>query len=220
MNTGDFDAAARGWANLGGDYVDIGRYSDAEKALLESLRLVKTHHLRAAANALSNLARLRGKQGDRATAERLFQAALDAHESVTPLWVVYYERGSFRLETGDARAALSDFRESRRLAIRLRADMVPADRDRVSLENYLSRVFEGLVDAGNQVAVSGHNPGADQSIPGRDFRCRGAGPHVEPALAPARGRRLAIAFARRLLGTSGALPGRRGIAAGAILSRR
>ena len=154
METGDLDAAARGWSTLGGDYLDFGRYSEAESALDESLRLVRTHELKASRNVLANLAKLRGKQGDPTAAEHLFQEALDAHESVTPLWVVYYERGSFRLETGSNRAALDDFRESRHLAIGMRADIVPVDQSRVSLENYVNRIYEGLVDAGNRFAVA------------------------------------------------------------------
>jgi CHAT domain-containing protein/tetratricopeptide (TPR) repeat protein len=152
VDTADLDSAARSWANLGGDYLDAGRYEDAEWALSESLRLVRTHRLKASANVLSNLAKLRGRQGQNETAEYLFQEALDAREGLTPPWTIYYERGLFRLETGKLQAALDDFRESRRLAIRMRIDIVPADQDRVSLENYVNRIFEGLVDAGNQIA--------------------------------------------------------------------
>lgn len=154
VDTGDLDAAARGWANLGGDYLDASRYADAEWALSESLRLVRTHHLSAAANVLSNLARLRGREGKSVIAEHLFQEALDAHESLTPPWVIHYERGLFRLEAGEPHAALDDFRESRRLAVRMRIDMVPADRDRVALENFINRIFGGLIDAGNEVATA------------------------------------------------------------------
>jgi len=151
-DAGDLDAAARWWAGLGGYYIDAARYTDAEWALSESLRLVRTHRLKAATTVLTDLAKLRGKQGDRVTAEYLFQEALDTHESVTPRWTVYYERGLFRLEAGSNRAALDDFREARRLAIRMRADIVPADQDRVALENRVSKVFEGLVEAGNRIA--------------------------------------------------------------------
>jgi CHAT domain-containing protein/tetratricopeptide (TPR) repeat protein len=152
VDAGDLEGAARTWAALGGDYLDSDRYQEAEWALSESLRLVRTHRLKASANVLSNLAKLRGRQGQNETAEYLFQEALDAREGLTPPWTIYYERGLFRLETGKLQAALDDFRESRRLAIRMRLDIVPADRDRVSLENYVNRIFEGLVDAGNQIA--------------------------------------------------------------------
>jgi CHAT domain-containing protein/tetratricopeptide (TPR) repeat protein len=152
MDAGDLEGAARGWATLGGDFLDFGRYQEAEWALSESLRLVRTHRLKASANVLSNLAKLRGRQGKSEMAEHLFREALAAREGLTPPWVIYYERGLFRLETGKSQAAMDDFRESRRLAIRMRIDIIPADQDRVSLENYVNRIFEGLVDAGNQVA--------------------------------------------------------------------
>ncbi len=153
MDAGDLDGAARCWASLGGYYLDAGRFAEAEWALSESLRLVRTHHLKASANVLTVLAKLRGKQGDCLTAEHLFQEALDAHESVTPLWTIYYERGLFRLETGNIAAALADFRESRRLAVGMRADIVPVDQNRVALENRISKIFRGLVDAGNQLGM-------------------------------------------------------------------
>ena len=160
MNAGSLDAAARVWAGLGDYYIDAGRYDDAERALSESLRLVRTHHLRASASVLMQLARLRARQGNPAAAEYLFQDAIDAHETVTPLWLIYYERGSARLEAGRNREALEDFRESRRLAVRMRANIVPADQDRITLENRVSRIFEGLVNAGNRLAL----PAQDRSI--------------------------------------------------------
>jgi CHAT domain-containing protein/tetratricopeptide (TPR) repeat protein len=157
IDAGDLDGAARGWSNLGEHYLKALRYDDAEWALSESLRLVRTHHLEASANVLTNLAKLRGRQGKIEIAEHLFQEALDAREGITSPWFIYYERGLFRLETGKVEVALGDFRESRRLAVRMRLDIVPADQDRVSLENYVSRIFEGLVDAGNQLAASTGN---------------------------------------------------------------
>jgi CHAT domain-containing protein len=160
MNAGSLDAAARVWAGLGDYYIDAQRYDDAERALSESLRLVRTHHLKASAGVLMQLARLRARQGNPAAAEYLFQDAIDAHETMTPLWLIYYERGAARLEAGRNREALEDFRESRRLAVRMRANIVPADQDRVTLENRVSRIFEGLVDAGNRLAL----PTQDRSI--------------------------------------------------------
>jgi CHAT domain-containing protein len=159
MDAGDLDAAARCWAGLGSYYLDAGRYPEAEWALSEALRLVRTHHLQAATNVLTNLAKLRGKQGDSVTAEHLFQEALDAHESISPLWTVYYDRGVFRLAAGKPGPALEDFREARRLAVRIRAGIVPADQDRVGVENRVNRLFEGLVDAGNRLAAVSQDRG-------------------------------------------------------------
>ncbi len=154
---GEFEAAARGWTGFGASCLDAGHYPDAEKALNESLRLVKLHGLRAAAYALTTLARLRGKQGDPAAAEALFQAAFSTHETVTPLWVIHYERGNFRREHGNFSAALDDFRQAQQLADRMRAEIVPADQDRVAIENRVSKISEGLVDAGNRLALATDN---------------------------------------------------------------
>ena len=154
---GDFETAARGWTGFGAYYREARRYREAETAFNESLRLVKRYNLRAAANALTNLAILRGKQGDLTAAEALFQAALDTHESVTPLWMIHYDRGTFRLEHDNLSAALDDFRRSQELANQMRADIVPADQDRVAIENRVSKISEGLVDAGNRLALATDN---------------------------------------------------------------
>jgi len=154
---GDLDGAARVWSGLGSYYIDAGRYQDAEQALDKSLRLVRDHGLRHCANALTNLAVLKGKQGDRTTAEHLFQEALDAHDTVTPTWGIYCDRGLFRMAAGNDRRALEDFRLARRFAIQMRADIVPADQTRVGIENRVSKIFEGLVDAGNRLALDSHD---------------------------------------------------------------
>src|SRR5206468_10038095 len=62
------------------------------------------------------------------------------------------ERGQFRLMRGDAAGALADFREANRLAARMRADMVPADQDRVAFETGIGKFLRGIVEAGNRVA--------------------------------------------------------------------
>src|SRR5207244_1300151 len=47
VDSGDLDAAARSWTTLGSEYIYAGRYVEAELALSEALRLVRTHRLRA-----------------------------------------------------------------------------------------------------------------------------------------------------------------------------
>jgi CHAT domain-containing protein/tetratricopeptide (TPR) repeat protein len=152
-DAGDFAGAAGGWAIFGDKCIDSQEYAHAEAALKESLRLSATWHLKTTAYPLTDLAKLRGKNGDPATAERLFHQALDAHESLTPLWVIYYERGLFRLEAGRNAEALADFRQARKFAMLMRADMVPSDQDRAALEQ-VGEIFEGFVDAGNRLALS------------------------------------------------------------------
>ena len=152
IDRGDLDAAARVLGLFGADCLRASRLDEAEWALSEGLRLVRIHRLNASANILSGLARLKVRQGDARSAAALFEAALDAPEGLTPRWKIYADRGQFRLNAGNTRAALADFREARRIAANLRADMVPADQDRVAMESGLSLVMQGLVDAGNRLA--------------------------------------------------------------------
>jgi CHAT domain-containing protein/tetratricopeptide (TPR) repeat protein len=148
----DLGGAALAWGVFGNDSLRAERLDDAEKALNESLRIARTAHLNASANVLCGLATIRGRRGDRTGAVRLFEAAMAAPPGLTPRWTIYASRARFRLREGDVRGALADFRESRRIAMRMRADAVPADQDRIALESGLSVVLQGLVDAGNRVA--------------------------------------------------------------------
>jgi tetratricopeptide (TPR) repeat protein len=149
---GDFDATARILGNFGGECLKANRLDEAEDALSRALLLVRLHHLNASANILRALAKLKNRQGDLRSAAALFDAAVQAPQSLTPQWEIYTDRGEFRLGMNDLRGALADFREARRLASQMRADIVPADRDRIALEGGLSRVSAGFVDAGNRLA--------------------------------------------------------------------
>ncbi len=140
-------------AALGSDSIDAGRLSTAEWALCEALRLARQHGFQDIANVLDNLGQLRGRQGDVRAATDLFDAALSAPPGGKPRWGLYMDRGRFRSVKGDAVGALADFREARRIAAQMRADMVPADQDRIAFESgRLNWVFEGFVDSGNRVA--------------------------------------------------------------------
>ncbi len=157
LSLNKFDAAARSWTSLGGYLLHTGRYQEAESALEQALHLVRLHNLKAAASVLTYLAELNGKRGNAARAEHLFQQAFDANESVTPRWVIYLERGRFRLDYGVNRGALEDFREARRLALRMRAGIVPVDEDRIGVENRINGIFRGLVAAGNRLSAETHD---------------------------------------------------------------
>ncbi len=148
----DLEGAARAWGMFGNDSLKAERVDEAERALNESLRLERIAQLNASASVLCGLAAIRSRRGDPAGAEKLFAAALAAPPGLTPAWTIYADRAQFRLHEGNIRGALADFRESRRIATRLRVDVVRADRDRVALEGGLSLVMQGLVDAGNRVA--------------------------------------------------------------------
>ncbi len=149
---GDLDSTARILASLGAAALEADRVDDAEAALSEALMLVRVHRLTASANVLRGLAEVRDRKGDSRSAESLFDAAIAAPQSLTPRWVLYADRGRFKLDHSDLSGALADFREARRIAALMRADIVPADQDRVGLEGDLSRVDAGLVDAGNRLA--------------------------------------------------------------------
>jgi CHAT domain-containing protein len=148
----DFEATARMLGNFGNDCLEAGRLDEAEDALSEALRLVRLHRLNAAANILRALAKLKTRQGDPRSAAALFDAAVESPPGITAQWEIYADRGEFRLGRNDLAGALADFRTARRIASQMRADIVPADQDRVTLEGSLSRVAAGLVDAGNRLA--------------------------------------------------------------------
>jgi len=152
LDAGDLDGAARALGNFGNDGVTAGNIDEAEWALAEGLGLVRLHKLNASTNILSGLARLRGLQGQQREAATFFESALSAPPDPTPKWLIYKERGRFRLDNGEFTGALADYREARRIISRMRLEMVPADQDRVRFESGLGDVMEGLVDAGNRVA--------------------------------------------------------------------
>ena len=149
---GELATAARVLATFGIACLNANHPDESEDVLSEALALARIHHLNVAANILRGLGRLKARQGDPRSATALFQAALDAPQTTTPRWMIYADRGDFRLETRDWQGAVGDFREARRLAARMRADVIPADQDRVALEGGLNRVASGLVEAGNELA--------------------------------------------------------------------
>ena len=149
---GDFDSTARVLASLGSAALEANRPDEAETALSKALLLVRMHHLTASANVLRGLAQVKSLRGDLRSAASLFDAAIDEPQSLTPLWVIFADRAQFRLDHDELRGALADFREAHRLAGLMRADIVPADQDRIAFESGLNRVGAGLVDAGNRLA--------------------------------------------------------------------
>jgi len=154
----ELDAASRMLGNFGFECLQAGDLDTAEMVLAEGLRIVRTHRLNAAGNILRVLGRLRARQGDRRAAAALFNAALDAPAGMTPRWLIYADRGDFRLANKDFAGALKDFRQARAIASQLRADVVPADHDRISLSSGLDRIPAGLVEAGNRLAQKTGDP--------------------------------------------------------------
>ncbi|HVV43988.1 MAG TPA: CHAT domain-containing protein, partial [Bryobacteraceae bacterium] len=149
---GDFDAAVHALGNFGKACLEANRLDEGEDVLSEALRLVWLHRLKSSADVLRNLAKLKSRQGDSRSAAALFDAAIRAPQNLTPRWSLYADRGEFRLGRNDLPGALADFREALRLAMEMRADVIPADGDRIGVESGLSRVTAGLVEAGNRLA--------------------------------------------------------------------
>ncbi len=153
-NLDDFDSVARIQGKFGAEYLKAGRLEEAESALVQGLWLDRVHHLNASARILTALAQLKSSQGDTRSAAALFESAINAPPNTTPAWVIRSMRGQFRLDNGDLQGAWDDYREARRIALEMRADIVPADQDRIALETReeLSSVMEGLVNSGNRLA--------------------------------------------------------------------
>jgi tetratricopeptide (TPR) repeat protein len=152
MNQGDLETAVRVLATLGGDAIEANHLDAAEQAFDAALWTIRTHQLRDYSTVLRGLAKIQARKGDARSAAVLFDVALQAPRPIATRWMVYADRGEFRLSNNDPAGALSDFREARRLITLMRADTVPSDRDRVAMESGLSRVPAGLVEAGNRLA--------------------------------------------------------------------
>jgi len=139
-------------ANFGSECLEANRLDEADDVLSEALRLIRLHHLSDASNVLRPLAKLRMRQGDMRSAAALFDAAVSEPRRLATVWDIYADRGEFRLAQNDPSGALEDFRQARRIAAGMRADIIPADRDRITLEGNLSRISDGLIEAGNRIA--------------------------------------------------------------------
>ncbi|HKD07422.1 MAG TPA: CHAT domain-containing protein [Bryobacteraceae bacterium] len=152
LDSGDYDRATRALAALGYFATDAGRLEVAEWALSQGLRISRLPGANGPGSCLTGLGQLRTAQRRPSEALRFFEAALHAPTSTMPRWRIYVERGKTRLNIGDFRGALQDFRNARRIVVSERADIVPADQDRVAFESGLGEIMEGLVNAGNSLA--------------------------------------------------------------------
>jgi CHAT domain-containing protein len=148
---GDFEATSRALSSWGGAALEAGCIEEADAALTEALRIARMHRL-GSANILRGLARVKDRQGDGRSALALFDASVAAAPGLTPRWIIYADRGDFRLARNNLNGALADFRAASQYVSLMRADIVPADQDRVTLESGLSRVTGGVVEAANRLA--------------------------------------------------------------------
>jgi CHAT domain-containing protein len=165
LDVGDYAIATRALAALGNSSVSSGHLEIADWALSLGLRMSRLPRTSGPASSLTGIGQLRTAQGRPADALRFFEAALNAPASTMPPWRIYAERGKTRLSIGDFRGALTDFREAHRIVVGERADIVPADQDRVAFESGLSTIMEGLVNAGNSLAWKT----GDRTIPEETF---------------------------------------------------
>ncbi|HYA15898.1 MAG TPA: CHAT domain-containing protein [Bryobacteraceae bacterium] len=154
LDRGDVETTAAVLALFGESAMDAGRLDLAEDAFDQGLWLIRIHHLQGHFSVLRGLAKVRAREGDRPSANSLFDAALREPLRGPGFWMIYADRGEFRLSTSDPKGALADFEEARRLITLMRSDVVPADSDRVARESGgFSRVPLGLVEAGNRLAL-------------------------------------------------------------------
>ncbi len=148
----DYEGLVRVEGKFGYECLHAERWDEAESILTHALWMVRVHHVNASAVILTSLAQLKSHRGDIRSATALFESAINAPQGTAPAWGIRWMRGQFRLEHGDPKGALDDYREARRIALEMKADMVPADQDRIELESNLSEVMEGLVESGNRLA--------------------------------------------------------------------
>ncbi len=99
--------------NLGVVYFALGRYADAERSYLESLRLEKNNSA-----ALAGLASVYYREGKRRQADLFFKLAQEAG-SLTPS--LYLNRGLFYLKAGELRQAIASFAKVRAKNLEQRA---------------------------------------------------------------------------------------------------
>jgi len=153
LDLGDYSMTTRVLAAMGDPEKATKNLEISEWALSLGLRMSRLSGTNGSASSLTGLGQLRRAQGHPAEALRFFDAALQAPTSTMPRWRIYSERGKTRLKLGDFRGALADYREAHRIIVSERADMVPADQDRVAFESGLSTFMDGLVTAGNSLAL-------------------------------------------------------------------
>ena len=152
LDHGDVENAVIALAALGKEAVAKQHIDIAEWALNEGFRLARCHRVFLSAALLRNLAEVRHQRGDDQSASVLFDEAVTSRPGLTPRYTVLAERGQFRLSIRDLHGAVADFRAARQLAADMRADMVPADEDRVAFESALSVILEGFIESGNRLA--------------------------------------------------------------------
>ncbi len=155
------ETIAMAWNDLGYEYLEHRKLPLAERALLEGYRIRKLNHLRSIESSYRNLGMLRLEQGNTEAASGLLDEAVARSRQpggLRPAWEVYSARGRVRVAQHRLTDALEDLRVATRWARIWRRNALPNDATRVSTENFIQKVHESLVDAGNQLYFKTRSP--------------------------------------------------------------
>jgi len=150
---GDLQVEAEAWNELGDALMEAGRLSDAEPALLESLRLRQSSHDESLHFSFEALGKLRRLQNDRTSALAYLDQAIQAATPLGPraLWRPFYERGRANLADSRLRAAYADFDSSLKSLKTWQAEVVPADAFRVSSETERHEVYSAYIESAGRL---------------------------------------------------------------------
>ncbi len=155
---GAMETAAWAWDSLAYARLKAGKIDLADEAASQGFLLRKIIHSAAIDSSYMNLASIRAKQGDLASALRLIGEAekgLDRAGHVTPPWRIYIERGQIEFGAGDLAGAFQDLLKSRQLARDWRVSVIANDANRTSSEAELANeLYDKLILAGNRLYLA------------------------------------------------------------------
>ncbi len=147
---GDIALKARVINQLGLEYLNMGRLSEADRALTEAFRLRLLSHDRDIGQSYYPLGLLRTAQRDFGSAEALLERAIAAGErnpGRVPNWLDYHARGQLRMAEGRLPEAVQDFRHSLTLARQWRLEALPSDSVRLSTGVGLAQLYSSFIRA-------------------------------------------------------------------------
>jgi CHAT domain-containing protein/Tfp pilus assembly protein PilF len=151
---GDIALKALVLNQLGFEYLNRGRLSEAERSMTEAYRLRLLSHDRDIGQSYRALGLLRLAQGDLESAEVLLDRALAAgnrHPGRVPNWAEYHARGQLRMAQGRLPDAVQDFRHALTLAKQWRLEVLPADSVRLSAGVGLAQLYSSFTRAAGEL---------------------------------------------------------------------
>jgi len=153
---GDVVFEAQGWDLLGEEWIQNGRYADAERALTEAFRLRVLRARHELPFSYGRLGALKLAQGDLKEAAGFTERAISAAamgSNAIPEYLLRHQRGRVRLLTGDRQGSLRDFEEALDLAARWRLEVLPALSSLTAANVELERrIFDSFITAGAEEA--------------------------------------------------------------------